>query len=46
MRTRWQPFADRYGEDAPEEPDRLHSLFFTAPAPAASVCCVTCRTST
>lgn len=23
-----QPFADRYGEDAPEEPDRLHSDLF------------------
>ena len=24
-----QPFADRYGEDAPEEPDRLHGELFT-----------------
>jgi hypothetical protein len=23
-----QPFADRYGEDAPEEPDRLHTEIF------------------
>jgi hypothetical protein len=26
--TRLRPFADRYGEDAPEEPDRLHSDLF------------------
>ncbi len=25
---RLQPFVDRYGEDAPEEPDRLHSEIF------------------
>jgi hypothetical protein len=25
------PFVERYGEDAPEEPDRLHSEIFTAP---------------
>jgi hypothetical protein len=24
-----QPFADRYGEDAPEEPDRLHGELFS-----------------
>lgn len=24
-----QPFADRYGEDAPDEPDRLHAVLFT-----------------
>lgn len=24
-----QPFADRYGEDAPEEPERLHSELFS-----------------
>src|SRR4029453_19041482 len=26
---RLQPFVDRYGEDAPSEPDRLHSELFT-----------------
>lgn len=26
--ARLRPFADRYGEDAPEEPDRLHSDLF------------------
>jgi hypothetical protein len=26
--TRLRPFADRYGEDAPEEPERLHSDLF------------------
>jgi hypothetical protein len=26
--ARLQPFADRYGEEAPEEPDRLHSDLF------------------
>lgn len=25
---RLEPFADRYGEDAPDEPDRLHSELF------------------
>jgi hypothetical protein len=25
---RLEPFADRYGEDAPEEPDRLHAELF------------------
>jgi hypothetical protein len=24
-----QPFADRYGEDAPDQPDRLHAELFT-----------------
>jgi hypothetical protein len=26
--TRLEPFAERYGEDAPNEPDRLHSELF------------------
>ena len=26
--ARLEPFADRYGEDAPDEPDRLHSELF------------------
>jgi hypothetical protein len=26
--TRLEPFAQRYGEDAPDEPDRLHSELF------------------
>ena len=26
-----QPFAERYGEDAPDEPDRLHSELFRGP---------------
>jgi hypothetical protein len=26
---RLRPFADRYGEDAPSEPDRLHSELFS-----------------
>jgi hypothetical protein len=29
--TRLDPFADRYGEDAPDEPDRLHSELFRGP---------------
>ena len=41
------PFAGRYAEDAPDEPDRLHSrTVHAAPAPAASACCATCRTCT
>ena len=28
---RLQPFADRYGEAAPDEPDRLHSELFRGP---------------
>ena len=27
--ARLRPFAERYGEDAPEEPDRLHGELFT-----------------
>jgi hypothetical protein len=29
--TRLAPFAERYGEDAPDEPDRLHSELFRGP---------------
>jgi hypothetical protein len=29
--TRLEPFAERYGEDAPDEPDRLHSELFRGP---------------
>jgi len=29
--TRLEPFAARYGEDAPDEPDRLHSELFRGP---------------
>lgn len=29
--ARLAPFADRYGEDAPDEPDRLHSELFQGP---------------
>ena len=43
---RSHPFVDRYGEDADDEPDRLHSELFRAPAPAASPCCATSTTST
>ena len=28
---RLRPFAERYGEDAPDEPDRLHSELFSGP---------------
>lgn len=33
---RLQPFVDRYGEDAPSKPDRLHSELFRGPARAAA----------
>jgi hypothetical protein len=29
--ARLEPFAERYGEDAPDEPDRLHSELFRGP---------------
>jgi hypothetical protein len=29
--TRLEPFAGRYGEEAPDEPDRLHSELFRGP---------------
>jgi hypothetical protein len=29
--SRLEPFAERYGEDAPNEPDRLHSELFRGP---------------
>jgi hypothetical protein len=29
--SRLAPFAERYGEDAPDEPDRLHSELFRGP---------------
>ena len=29
--SRLEPFAERYGEDAPDEPDRLHSELFRGP---------------
>jgi hypothetical protein len=29
--TQLEPFAERYGEDAPDEPDRLHSELFRGP---------------
>jgi hypothetical protein len=29
--TQLAPFAERYGEDAPDEPDRLHSELFRGP---------------
>ena len=29
-----KPFAERYSEEAPDEPDRLHSVLFRAAAPA------------
>lgn len=29
--NRLEPFAERYGEDAPDEPDRLHSELFRGP---------------
>ena len=40
------PFAERYGEEAPDEPDRLHSELFRGTRRAASACCATCTTST
>jgi hypothetical protein len=41
---RLQPFVDRYGEDAPSEPDRLHSELFrgTHRSPIGSRCSLTC----
>jgi hypothetical protein len=41
-----RPFVDRYGEDAPHEPDRLHADLFQGTRRGASDCCGTCATST
>jgi hypothetical protein len=34
-----QPFVDRYGEEKPEEPERLSTSSSTRPGRAASACC-------
>jgi hypothetical protein len=39
-------FAERYGAEAPEEPDRLQHDFFANGTRAASVCCGIYRIST
>ena len=41
-----EPFAKKYAEDAPEEPERLHSELFQGLREGASGSCATCRTST
>jgi len=43
---RLEPFAQRYGEDAPDGPDRLHSELFQGTRTGGSVCCETYTTST
>jgi hypothetical protein len=43
---RLRPFVDRYGTNAPSEPDRLHSELFRAPAAAGWGCCGISRTCT
>jgi hypothetical protein len=41
---RLAPFAERYGEEAPDEPDRLHSSCSAARGAAAWACFATCTT--
>ena len=42
-----EPFIERYGEEAEDEPERLHSELFQGPREgAARRCCATSRTST
>jgi len=41
-----EPFVDRYGEEAPEEPDRLHADIFGGTRPGGLGSCATCTTST
>ena len=41
-----RPFADRYGEEAEDEPERLHSELFSGTREGPSRCCAICRTST
>ena len=44
---RLAPFAERYGEEADDEPDRLHARDLPGrPRAARSACCATCTTST
>ena len=44
---RLAPFAERYGEEADDEPDRLHAELFRGPARGGrSGCCATSTTST
>ena len=43
---RLAPFAERYGKEAPDEPERLHSELFRGRAAAGWACCATCTTST
>ena len=46
-RRRLTPFVERYGEEADDEPDRLHAeLFAGDPRGRRSGCCATSRTST
>ena len=43
---RLAPFAERYGEEAPDEPDRLHSRAFEGTRDGRLGCCATCTTCT
>src|SRR5215212_10452571 len=40
------PFVDRYGEEAPQEPERLHSDLFGGTRTGGSACCAICTTCT